>query len=318
MVLPQRQSLDAAPDFFIRNRACPICNAAEASMLGVKAQLPAETLSEAEIGKYWRGFFDISSFFTYHRCDKCGQLYSPIYLSDNALGQLYASMDSNIHSGDEALSYKTQQSYVNILMKRATCAERYLEIGPDTGLFAKALQEKLNVQSAYLAEPNRAVWQELVSVFKPKTTTLVSNVFDLDRNIPDSSLDLAVSVHVLDHIAEPSKVVRWVASKLIANGVAAFVVHNERSLLARILGNRWPAYCLQHPQLYNPATLKTLLEVNGFRDVVVHPTVNYFPLGYLLSHGLYAVLRLRINLDFLTWPVKLRLGNIMAVATKKS
>jgi hypothetical protein len=111
--------------------------------------------------------------------------------------------------------------------------------------------------------------------------------------------------------------VSWIARKLAPNGVAAFVVHNERSLLARVLGNRWPAYCLQHPQLYNPATLKTLLEHNGFRDVVVYPTVNYFPLGYLLSHGLYAVLRWKVNLDFLSWPVKLRLGNIMAIATKK-
>ncbi len=318
MVLAQRQSLDDTLDFFIRNRSCPVCGATKASAFNVQAHLPAETLSEAEISEHWRGFFGTSCFFTYHRCGLCSHLYSPTYLSESALGQLYSSMECNVHSGDEVLSYQTQKSYVDHLMKRATSAARYLEIGPDTGLFAKALQEKLTVQTAYLAEPNRAVWQELSSVFKPDTATLVTNVFDLDKQIPDGSLDLAVSVHVLDHIVEPSKIVAWVARKLVPSGVAAFVVHNERSLLARMLGNRWPAYCLQHPQLYNPSTLKTLLESNGFHDVVVHPTVNYFPLGYLLSHGLYAVLRLRINLDFLTWPVKLRLGNIMAVATKKS
>lgn len=318
MVLAQRQSLKPLPEFFIRNRVCPACNTNQASTFKVQALLPAETLGESEIGKYWRGFFGASCFFTYNRCASCSHLYSPAYLSDEALSELYASMDNNIHSGDEALSYRTQQSYVDYLVRHASKAARYLEIGPDTGLFAKALQQKLEVKTAYLAEPNRAVWNQLVSVFKPDAATLKQNVFEFDEQIADSSLDLAVGIHVLDHVTEPSKMVSWVSRKLVSNGVAAFVVHNERSLLAYILGNRWPAYCLQHPQLYSPATLKTLLDANGFRDVIVYPTVNYFPLGYLIEHGLYAVFRLKINLDFLSLPIKLPLGNIMAVATKKN
>ena len=314
---PVMQTNTPEPDFFIHSRCCPACGGKHAHS-SMQAEAPAETLQPDGIANSWRGFFNKSCFFTYFRCDGCGHLFSPTYLSDSALGQLYGSMENNMHSGDEVLSYLTQESYVQEIVRRTQRAKRYLEIGPDMGLFAKALQKQMKVDTAYLAEPNRAVWEPLRASFPAGTATIVPNVFDLDKTIEDGSLDLAVGIHVLDHITEPSKTVSWVARKLAPGGVAAFVVHNERSLLAKVLGRKWPAYCLQHPQLYNPSTLPTLLQQNGLSDVTVCHTVNYFPFDYLVSHGLFAVTGYKPSLSLPAWPLKLKLGNIMAIAVKKA
>lgn len=305
------------PEFFIHARRCPVCGDATAHS-AVGAEVPAEQLGPEAIGKYWRGFFNASCFFTYFRCQGCGDLYSPTYLSNAALGQLYSSMENNMHSGDEVLSYLTQESYVQEVAKRAGRAARYLEIGPDTGLFAGALQKRMMVETAFLAEPNRAVWEPLRKAFAPRSATIAPSIFDLESQIEDNSLDLAVGIHVLDHISEPSKTVSWVMRKLAKGGVAAFVVHNERSLLAQILGRRWPAHCLQHPQLYNPRTLARLLTENGLSDVTVCHTVNHFPFDYLISHGVFAMTGKKPAWKLPNWPLKLKLGNIMAVAVKKT
>ena len=44
-------------------------------------------------------------------------------------------------------------------------------------------------------------------------------------------------------------------NKLKKGGFIYGVVHDEKSVMAKILGNRWPAYRLQHPHLFNPTTI---------------------------------------------------------------
>jgi SAM-dependent methyltransferase len=302
-------------DILTRGRSCPACGGAEGRTV-MRAEAPAEDLSFDDLSRSWRGFFRKSCFFSYRRCARCGQAFAPVYFSPATLDRLYAAMDDNIHSGDETTSEQTQESYADSVAQKAARAARYLEIGPDTGLFARVLQKRRRIEQAFLAEPNRKAWDALAAVFAPGVAKIVPSLDELETVVDDGSLDLAAGIHVLDHILEPKKTLDWVARKLAPGGVAAFVVHNERSLLARLLGRRWPAYCLQHPQLYNPETLAGLLRGSGFSQIKVYATVNYFPLGYLIAHGLYAVAGVKLSPRFLNWPVKLRLGNIMATGVK--
>ena len=300
----------------VRDRGCPICQHHEPSSGAVRAEVPAEQESLGTLGDFWRGFFRKSCFFSFHRCKHCGQLYSPTYFSEDALNQLYASMDDNAHSGDAALTETTQIGYIDAIARFTASAPRYLEIGPDIGLLTKTAKTRFNIDTAHLVEPNRQSWPQLQAVFPDGRGTVTASLDEQDDKVPDQSLDLVVGIHVFDHLLQPSDAIGWVARKMRKGGVVAVVVHNERSLLARILGRRWPAYCLQHPQLYNPKTLKAALARHGLVSKAVIQTANDFPLGYLISHGLFAVTKIRFSLDFLTMPVRLRLGNMMVIATK--
>jgi hypothetical protein len=95
------------------------------------------------------------------------------------------------------------------------------------------------------------------------------------------------------------------------------VTHDERSLLARVLGKRWPPYTLQHPQLFSAASLQRTATEAGLKVTRIIKTVNYFPLCFLLEAAL-RVVGLRAYRGP-RWPapqVGLRLGNVALVAEK--
>jgi SAM-dependent methyltransferase len=296
-------------------RSCPACGAEAKGAAHIAARQPAEDLAMPALSDAWRGFFKEPVFFSFHRCKSCTQLFAPRYLSTAASSALYGQMGDNIHSGDETLSALTQAHYADLLKPYLPAVHNYAEIGPDIGLFLTALGKTRKPEHIYLAEANHAVWDRLRAA--ASVPCIIAPTFEeLAEQIPDNSLDLAVAVHVLDHLLEPAAILSLLHRKLKKGGHAAFVVHNETSMLARILKQRWPAYCLQHPQLYNPETLAGTLEKAGLQVRAVLPTANYFPLNYLAQHGLFALTRIKADLPLPHWPLKLYLGNIMAVAVK--
>jgi len=223
-------------------------------------------------------------------------------------------MGDNIHSGDERLSRLTQREYCSMAARYLPQARSYCEIGPDIGLFLEETRRHYPIEKAVLIEPNRNVWARLEQAASGIKSDIAPTA-EAIAAIADGSVDLIVAIHVLDHLLIPSDTIQWVKRKLSPKGVAVFVVHDERSTLTKILGRRWPPYCLQHPQLYNAATFRNTLSSMGLCVKDVLRTSNYFPLGYLIEHALYSATRKHYGLDWLKWPVRLKLGNIMAIAT---
>ena len=87
------------------------------------------------------------------------------------------------------------------------------------------------------------------------------------------------------------------------------VVHDESSGLARMLGKRWPAYCLQHPHLFNPKTIENLFSKINLEKISVYKTINSFKIGYLISQLILAIFKKNIKCPEL-FNVNLKLGNI--------
>jgi hypothetical protein len=88
--------------------------------------------------------------------------------------------------------------------------------------------------------------------------------------------------------------------------------------MRRVLGWRWPAFCLQHPQIYNLKTTQNLLEASGFEVLQQHKTVNHFKLSFLIKHGLWALgIKVKSTPSFGNITLGLKLGNILTIATPK-
>jgi hypothetical protein len=108
---------------------------------------------------------------------------------------------------------------------------------------------------------------------------------------------------------------RTLASKLKAGGRVLIVTHDEHSFLARVLGRRWPAFCLQHPHLFNSESTEKFLRSCGLKTVASAKTVNYFPALYLAKHLLYALgIRAASRLPGGGPALGLRLGNRATIA----
>ncbi len=299
------------------SRACPVCHATALRPNVICSSPRAEDSPFEILREQWnKDIFNHKGFFSYGRCDSCGLLYCPTYLNDHQLEQLYAAMEPNMAELPQECLRSTQRAYLKTALRYDPPPGNVIEVGPDRGLLAHEICALPQFQKFWFLEPNAFVHTELANSVQPKESEITADLYRMDH-IPDGTVSLAFMVHVLDHLANPMHHLKEIHRCLKPGGILSIVVHNERSLLARIFGARFPIFCPYHPQLFNAATLAKALEHAGFRKCAVSRTLNYFPLGYLAKNAAF-----RAGLDGSWIPMlpgtalPLALGNIQAVATK--
>jgi SAM-dependent methyltransferase len=302
----------SAPEF--PPRSCPACGASE-SRAEVSSRHRAENMTVDQLRPFWSGFFKEKVFFTYSRCDACGQLYAPHFFTRDQLGELYANMAPNMEDVPGPALEATQRGYWRAAKARQLPEGGYLEIGPDIGYIVRDAADDGKFDKFWLFEPNRAVHDELARAAGGRTHTISTDMDDLSP-VPDGSIALAVMIHVLDHLLDPVAILRQVHRKLAPGGTLMVVTHNEQSLLRRMLGRKFPPFCLQHPELYNPRSMKRLLQTAGYSRAEVGRSTNYFPIGFLTRQLAWVG---GINLSKVPLPeaaIGLKLGNMLSFGTK--
>jgi hypothetical protein len=297
------------------SRKCPSCEGGESDNQ-ISSKIKAETLPYCELKKYWMGFFREPIFFSYYRCINCDLLYNKKFFSNKKLSELYSRMPDNTAGQDLNNLRKTQSGYFEFFKKAKLPTGDYLELGPDIGLFSKNIANKTNFTHCYFVEPNKSVHAQLEKVMTGKEITISTDLFDLSA-IPEKSIAAAVMIHVADHMIDPKEMIKKIHSKLIVGGVILIVTHDEKSLLASLFKSRWPAFCLQHPQLFNVKTTAKFLSSCGFEKIKSKKSLNYFSLPYLLQHLLWSLGLGQFQFKEIPWlTIPLRLGNIMTIAKK--
>lgn len=296
-------------------RVCPACSE-KASQETVHPPVSALQSDWSAISQSWSGLYNRRMFFPYYRCEECGLLYNPRYFNEEQLDELYRNMAPNMTEAvDASVLSQTQYGYVDLIRDELQGDGGYLEIGADIGTFATACAEVSTFSRHWFVEPNVAVWDALRSAFPDPSTSVERSLGSIEQ-IPEKSLKLAVAIHVLDHLIDPLPTLRLISRKLAPNGLFLSVTHDERSMLAKALRNNWPAYCLQHPHLFNARTIAEMLTRANYRSVDVRKTNNVFPAGFLVRQAAWSTIGKKIPslgvLDNVN--VKLKLGNIAAIA----
>lgn len=297
----------------LRNRPCPLCGAHDGDA-EMECGHPVDDCSMEELRPFWFGIEKERRFFSYRRCAECGLLYNRVFFGDPQLADLYSAMPPNMEEVDGASIAATQRGYFATAAQGGKLEGGYLEIGPDIGYIVGEAARHGSFDHFWLFEPNRAVHALLEQASSGRPTTILPDMNDLSA-VPDGSVGLAVMVHVLDHLLAPLDMLRAILPKLRPGGRMMVVTHNERSLLRHLLGPKWPAFCLQHPELYNSTTIRALLERAGFADVAVSGSVNHFPIDFLARQALLAAGLRNIRLPLPKRNIGLRLGNIITLAT---
>jgi 2-polyprenyl-3-methyl-5-hydroxy-6-metoxy-1,4-benzoquinol methylase len=142
-------------------------------------------------------------------------------------------------------------------------------------------------------------------------------VSDLSESKLNKQYDLFIAVHVLDHLLDPYSDLLTIGKSMKSGGKAFIVVHNQKSMLAKILGRKWPPYCLQHPQIFDRKSIDLLLSKVGFHQIQISRTKNKVSIKNLISM-LFQILRLpkfllKVIPDL---SIDLYLGNIIVSAEK--
>ena len=299
------------------SRKCPCCNSVKTHRHSVKTPLDASELELDQLQNYWNGFFKEKAIFSYVRCISCGLLYCPIFFTNKQLEMLYEQMPANMDEVPLNSLSKTQYGYFKYLKKYSRLYGNFLEIGPDIGLFTKNCVLEGNFSKFWLFEPNHSVENALKKVVKNKNFKIINEMFNF-RDVPDNSIDAAIMIHVMDHLLDPLATLKQIRKKLKKDSHLLIVTHDESSFLRKLFNWRWPAFCLQHPQLFNKKSTRKILNVANFNVVVQGKTTNYFKISFLLRHLLWA-LGFKVNKvpNFFGLTIGLKLGNIITIATTK-
>ena len=301
-------------------RPCPVCKSSrpDSRKLEMRSKIPAENHSFNEVMSNFVGLRQDQIFFSYFRCLKCKVLYCPWYFSNDQLEILYNEMPDNLMGENVDVSSRTQESYalsVARFCKESPTLKNYLELGPDIGLVGKKLGESLTFRTALFVEPNQNVHATLVENSKKfENINVVSFLSEAPR---DYEFDIAIAVHVFDHLLFPADTLQKLSTMGSEDRVLGIVVHNERSFVAKILGKKWPPYCLQHPQLYNSETLSLLLSNSQWSMKHLERTKNHYSLRNF-TKNLLAVFGLPQSFakNIPKWEFSIPIGNILVIAQK--
>ena len=294
-------------------RNCPLCGSSRiSSRPNSSAKRPAETLSWSEVKEFFVGLRNDQVYFSYYRCLVCDLLYCPWYFTNEQIAILYSEMPNNTMGEDKSTVSRTQAAYANWILSEGVSSEAYLEVGPDIGLVSREVVSLQTPSRASFIEPNRSVREELLNNVRGVSSL---EVVDYIEELSNSFFTLIVGVHVYDHLLNPVKDLRNL-QKLAQKGAhLSIVVHNEKSLLRSIFKSKWPPFCLQHPQLYNPSTLEKLMKSSGWSVMRIEKSTNWYHLRFFVSMGL-SVLGFKDliskHLPNIEFPI--RLGNVICLA----
>ncbi len=299
------------------NRVCPACGVKPPAKTSVSSEVVAESLGFEALIPYWNGFFKDKVFFSYSRCGGCGLLYAPVFFNGPQLERMYGQMPPNMSEVPLDALRRTQRGYFEVLKNCATLEGGFIEVGPDIGLFTENCAKEGSFDQYWLFEPNRDVLPALSKLMGDKKFHVIHDMFGFSH-VPDHAASVAVMIHVLDHLLDPVATLHELKQKLTPGAKLLLVTHDESSLLRRLFGWRWPAFCLQHPQIYNPATMRTLLNAAGYDVLKQSKTVNFFQISFLLKHLFWAVgIKVKSVPSFGNITIGLKLGNMLTIATPR-
>ena len=295
-------------------RTCPLCGS-NATREEVHSGKRAEGIPFEGLRPYWSGLFKEKVFFSYGRCGTCGLLFAPDYFTSDQLGELYADMAPNMELVTSDALSATQRGYWDAIVKSAELSGGYLEIGPDIGYIVRHAAREGGFDRFWLYEPNIAVHQTLAAAAGGRPHYISTEMENLSA-IPYESVGVAVMVHVLDHLLNPMAMLQRIVAKLRPGGLLMIVTHNEASVLRRAMGTRWPPFCLQHPELYNPRSMTALVRQAGYASVRVERSRNYFPIAFMIRQAGYAIGLKHDKLPLPEMAIGLKLGNMITLATR--
>lgn len=295
-------------------RSCPGCESISSGDVEVRAKLNPVDLTMEEVIPYWNGFYKEKIIFPYERCNNCGLLFSPVYFTELQLSKLYRQMPPNMELVPRDSLERTQKGYYELVRNEINDGGAYLEIGADIGLFTINCIKANKFNEYWLVEPNVAVHGELMKLEVGSKCTIIKDMQSLSP-VPNKTVSFASMIHVLDHLTDPVSTLIEIRKKMTEDSRILIVTHDESSFLRRMLKARWPAFCLQHPQLFNKASIEVMLKRSGYKVTKQLGTSNEFPISFLFKQAIWAFgLKVERVPDFFGWTLSLPLGNILTLA----
>jgi len=279
--------------------ACPVCGATRSAEFSQGYDYELQTCANL-----WR----------FVQCSDCSHVWLNPRPALSELGVIYPpTYYAYNYSGINPIARKAKAALDRRKMSKIlrSCSGRprsYLDVGCGDGRFLKVL-ERLGVPRAglYGLELDQRVVDRLRE--EGYGGVFCERVEDAS-GIPEAGIDLATMFHVIEHVDNPSTVVRRVCDWLSPGGIFALETPNLDSLDARVFRRSyWGGYHIpRHWNLFTPSTIRRLLRDNGLEVVAIQFQTGHSFWMYSLHHYLRYQGGSRPGLGKFFDPVKSLLG----------
>jgi SAM-dependent methyltransferase len=105
---------------------------------------------------------------------------------------------------------------------------------------------------------------------------------------PQDSFDVVVMDDLIEHVADPSAVVREGHRILKSGGLLTLNTPNRAGIWHRLMGRRWFHYKqMEHTYFFSPAVMRDLLSRHGFEVLAIHPSSKIIDMNYAFGRLRY-------------------------------
>jgi hypothetical protein len=247
-------------------------------------------------------------------CDDCGLLFQwPMPPADD-LERAYASVEDPLYMAERDNRILTFRSVVRTLGPAG--GRRLLDVGAYCGYFLEVARES-GFRAEGLELSRWAANHARAQGFTVHTEPLEVRAGSSDRYHVLTMWD------VIEHLPDPREELAAARDLLVPGGRLHLSTIDTGSLVARLLGARWPWLMDMHLVYFDRPTISALLEEAGFRVLDVGTYSHTVSSGYLLRKigasfpALAPFTRALSRVVPGSWPIPVNLGDNMLVSAER-
>lgn len=212
------------------------------------------------------------------QCQNCGHVYANPRWEKDELLNAYEEVEDDTYVAERPGRKRTFARHLQSLERFAGPANgrQLLDVGAYTGVFVETAQE--HGWRAIGIEPSR--WA--VGIAQKEGIPVIQGTLD-SPELKDRHFDVITMWDVIEHLDDPSAELDKLFHLLNPGGWLAVHTMDIDSLVARLMGERWPWLMDMHIHYFSRQTLTKFLEKGGFEVVWSGAQGRYLSLGYLGS-----------------------------------
>jgi 2-polyprenyl-3-methyl-5-hydroxy-6-metoxy-1,4-benzoquinol methylase len=294
---------------------CPLCNAPEFDVVKEARYPPAITLEDMK--QSFHASSDHELLDQVVRCRGCTLVYVNPRLDAQVLTGGYSDAEDPLFVAQNDARISTfRQTLENILkrLKLSGSGKRLLDVGCAGAAFPVAARnlgfDVVGIEpSRWLADFGRRTYG----------IDIRQGVLE-EETFPKQSFDVVTLWDVIEHLPYPTETLQLIRSLLKPGGMLFVNYPDISSVVARLMGKRWPFWLSVHLLYYTRETMRAQLTRTGFEPLWFQSGWPSLPVGYVARRAVPYFRPAAILppvLDFLRLsriPITYNMGQTMVVA----
>jgi 2-polyprenyl-3-methyl-5-hydroxy-6-metoxy-1,4-benzoquinol methylase len=214
--------------------------------------------------------------FSFRRCMDCRTIYMSPRPSEAVMADYYANSENyafwakHIFPASEATRREKIHKpwlgrVVDYCDQFGISRNTLVEVGPGFGTFASVATQSGKFQRVIAVEPT----PELAAACRDRGVEVIAKrIEEAGEELPPA--DIVVAFEVIEHLFEPRQFIAGIRPHISEGGLLVLSCPNGEGFDIAMLGADALAVDAEHVNLFNPESLRLLLERNGFEVLHCH------------------------------------------------